>query len=354
MTGQTRPLASRRVLGEALARRAYGERRVRLASRDLSGCEHLVSTRRGLFAVARDGHRLIAHGQFFGLTVEGNTLFAFEACDRPSAPTRLGRIVRLHRAGDQIVAADVFVDGLDNGCHQIDLIGDTLFVADTYRQHIVAIDPDGTAHEYQPIPLAAARDWESGYVHLNSLIASGDCRLALLHNGAGHTGLCSEVAILDDGWRLIERRALAGSGCHGLAVLEDGTLLSCGSFAGELIGSNGLRVKVTKLMTRGLSVGREAIVVGGSVFAERDVRDRSMGEVFFLDRNYQLLGTLAMPAPPTEIRRIDGADLSLSNHVRRLGLDVRWPGSPTPGAGAGCGRNRSHNSDLSPAEWTHG
>lgn len=354
MTGQTRPLAHRRVLGEALARRAYGESQVRLASRDLSGCDHLVSTRRGLFAVARNGHRLIAHGQFFGLTVEGNTLFAFEACDRPSAPSRLGRIVRLHRVGDEIVAADVFVEGLDNGCHQIDLIGDTLFVADTYRQNIVAIDQDGTAHEYQPIPLAGARDWADGYVHLNSLVASGEYRLALLHNGAGHTGLCSEVAILDASWRLIERRPLAGSGCHGLAVLEDGTLLSCGSFAGELIGSDGLRVKVTELMTRGLSVGREEIVVGGSAFAERDVRDTSTGEVLFLDRSYRLLGTLAMPAPPTEIRRIDGADLSLSNHVRRLGLEVRWPERPTSVAVAGCGSDRGHPGQLSRVEGTPG
>jgi hypothetical protein len=331
MVEQTRQLASRRILREALARRAYGERRVRLACRDLGGCDHLVSTRRGLFAVGRDGHRLIAQGQFFGLTVEGNTVFAFEACDRPSASSRLGRIVRLRREGTEIVAAEVFVEGLDNGCHQIDLIGDILFVANTYRQHIVAIDRHGAAHDYRPIPLADARDWANGYAHINSLIASGEHRLVLLHNGAGHTGLCSEVAILDAGWRLIEKRPLAGSGCHGLAVLEDGTLLSCGSFAGEVVGSNGLRVKVTDLMTRGLSVGAEQIVVGGSAFAERDVRDRLMGEVCFLDRNYQLLGTVPMPAPPTEIRRIDGADLSLSNHVRRMGLAVGWPLSQSAG-----------------------
>jgi hypothetical protein len=78
-------------------------------------------------------------------------------------------------------------------------------------------------------------------------------------------------------------------------------------------------------MTRGLSVGADVIVVGGSPFAERDLRDRPAGEVHFLDRNYRSLAIVPTPAPQTEIRGLDGDDLSLSNHVRSRGLAVRWP-----------------------------
>jgi hypothetical protein len=318
-----KPVAGNRALSLALAQQAYASRAVRLVSRDLTGCDHLAATRRGLFAVGLDGPRLIAHGQFFGITIEGDDIFAFEACARPRDPSRLGRIVRLRRDQGRIIGAAVVAQGLDNGCHQIDLIGDTLIVVDTYRQRLVAIGRDGGRAEHQPIP--GADTWSTGYVHMNAVIASGDHRLVVLHNGGDHTAQCSEVAVLDADWCLLERRPLAGSGCHNLAVLEDGTLLSCGSLAGELVGSDGLRVKVTDLMTRGLSVGVDVIAVGGSPFAERDLRDGLGGEVRFLDRNYQSLAIVPMPAPPMEIRRLDGADLSLSNHVRSRGLAVRWP-----------------------------
>lgn len=318
-----RKLPGGRSLRIALGQRAYERRDVRLVERDLSGCAHLVATRHGLFAVNPNEHRLIAHGLFFGLTIGGNDIFAFEACDRPRAPSSRGRIVRLRRQGDRIMSAEVIAEGLDNGCHQIDLIGDTLFVADTYRQRIVAIEMGGGRREYEPLPGLLKRGAAAGYAHVNSLIASGEQRLILLHNGAEASH--SEVALLDADWRLLERRPLAGQGCHSFAILENGSLLSCGSFAGELIGSDGLRAKVTELMTRGLSVGADTILVGGSTFSERDLRDDLAGAIYFLDRGYRTLATLQMPGPPMEIRRIDGEDLSLSNHVSKLGLAVRWP-----------------------------
>lgn len=314
-------LATPRALKVALARRAYERGEVRLTGEALTGCTHLVSTRQGLFAVSRTECRSIAHGLFFGLTLDGTDILAFEACDEPRAPTNMGRIVRLRRDGDRIVSAEIIAQGLGNGCHQIDLIGDTVFVTDTYRQRIIAIARDGGITEFDPI----GADDAGGYVHINSLIAAGDRRFLMLHNGGARA---SEVAILDAGWRVIERRPLPGQGCHNLAILEDGSLLACGSFAGELISTDGLRVKITDLMTRGLSVGGNTILVGGSTFSERDRRDDLPGALYFLDRDYRLRATRSLPAPPMDIRRIDGRDLSLSRHVAAHGLTLRWPGAP--------------------------
>lgn len=300
----------------ALAGEAYRSDTVRLVEPELAGCSHLVATRHGLFAT--DGHdlRLIAYGLFYGLTVAGDDILAFEACDRPRHTTARGRIVRFRRSGTRIVGTRVLARGLDNGCHQIDLIHGALCVVDTYNQRVLRFALEGGEPEaLYPLPRAAANDWAGGYVHLNSLIADGDEILLLLHNGADKTGRPSAIARFDRAWRRTGTIPLDGLGCHSFARLEDGAILSCGSFAGELIATDGLRVAVCDLMTRGLSVDDQRVAVGGSAFADRDSRDDALGALFFLDRDYRLLSRVDMPAPVMEIRRIDGRDRSLSGYA---------------------------------------
>jgi len=305
----------RRDVELAIARRAYEAGHVRLASRDLSGFAHLVASRRGLFAVAPHGFRQIAYGLFFGITVADDQIFVFEACDRPRLRSHFGRIVRLTRTGDTIVDASVFATGLDNDCHQIDLIQDELTVLDTAHQAVLRFALDGTPREpIQPLPMTEQGDWGGGYAHVNALIAEGDRVHLMLHNG-GREQRPSEIATFDRDWGLVQRRAVGGFGCHNLAILEDGALLTCGSLDGELIDTAGRRAKVSNAMTRGLSVDSETIVVGESPFAEREVRDEMKGAVLFLDRAFRQQAVVAIPGPPTEIRRIDGRDRSLSRFV---------------------------------------
>lgn len=323
MTAAPRALAPAKTLSRALAAQAYATDEVRLVEHDLEGCDYLVSTRGGLFGLGSGDLRRIAWGHFFGLTFDGDDVLAFEACDKPSAPSRRGRILRLRRRKNRIVSADVVVKGLDNGCHQIDLIDDALVVVDTYSQRILEIDLASSGiTEHRPLGDPGSRAWACGYAHANALIAVGDLRLLLLHNGADHTGRPSELAVLDARWQLRARRPLAGAGCHDLALLENGRLLSCGSFAGELIHDDGARLKVSDLMTRGLAVGAHEVAVGGSPFAARDRRDALEGEIRLLDRDFRLRRRVRLPAPPVAIRRLDGRDLTLSRHIAELGLDL--------------------------------
>ncbi len=317
-------IASDRQLSLALARRAYASGEVRLASRDLTDCEHIIATRQGLLAAGAEGWKRIAHGQYFGLTVDGTDILAFEACDRPRHPTRMGRIIRMRVRDSHIVDTEVIVTGLDNGCHQIDLVGDTLVVVDTYTQRILEVAPDASVKVFAPFPFARGQDDTSAYVHINSVLAVGDQRLLLLHNDYRGTDRPSELALLDSSWEILERRPLPGTGCHNLALLEDGSILSCGSMEGALISSAGLNVNVSPLMTRGLSVGPDVIGVGGSTFSERENRDQQPGTLHLMDRRHRPISTLALPAPPTEVRRLDGSDLSLSRRVAALGLGLRW------------------------------
>jgi hypothetical protein len=239
------------------------------------------------------------------------------------APSALWATMRVKDG--RIVDTEVFVTGLDNGCHQIDLIGNTLVVVDTYRQRILEVAPDATVKEFQPFPFDREQRGPADYVHFNSVLACGDRRLLLLHNDFGRTGRASEIALLDASWTVVDCRPMEGTGCHNLALLEDGSVLSCGSVEGALISTAGIRAKVSNLMTRGLAVGQDVIAVGGSTFSEREHRDSEPGVLHLLDRQFRLLSSLPLPAPPTEIRRLDGNDLSLSRHVAARGLTLGWP-----------------------------
>lgn len=324
--GPRAPLTQAEKIARALAQAAYETRSVRLVPHDLTEMSHLVATRSGLFAVNEQRYVLIAHGSFYGLSLRGDSILAFEACDLAGLPTQRGRIVALERTGKRIAAARVVVDGLDNGCHQIDFIDGRLAILDSQQQRVLLLNLEGAAPEpIYPLGVLAERAWSKGYVHINSLAQIGDHILLLLHNGAAYTGRPSEVAVFDLRWREIGRWQLPGEGCHNLVVLEDGRVLSCGSAAGEIIDRDGALAKLSDRMTRGLSVDANTIVVGASKFSARRGRETTAGAVLFLDRDYRVRSTIELPGAPTEIRRLDGRDLGLSSFRNTLPPLFRAP-----------------------------
>lgn len=320
------PLTQLEKIARALAQAAYETSSVRIVPHDLTEMSHLVATRNGLFAVNEQRYVRIAHGSFYGLSLREDSVFAFEACDLAGLPTRRGRIVELERTGNRFATARVMIDGLDNGCHQIDFIDGRLAILDSQRQRILLLNEERTALEpVYPLGALVERAWSKGYVHINSLAQIGDHVLVLLHNGAAYTGRPSEVAMFDLRWREIGRWQLPGEGCHNIVVLENGRVLSCGSAAGEIIDLDGVLAKLTNWMTRGLSVDATTIVVGASKFSARRGRETTAGTVMFLDRDYQLRTTIELPGAPTEIRRLDGCDLGLSSFRNTLPPRFRAP-----------------------------
>lgn len=319
--------ASDTALALALARDAFASNRIRIVRDDLTGYSHMVATRKGLFAINQSGHALIAHGLFYGMTVTADAIYLFEACDLPRVRTQRGRIVKIVRRGDRLDAASVLASDLDNACHQIDFVGPDLCVLDTAHQRAILIAPDGSRRSHQ---LAPETFGETPYVHVNSVLAIGDHILAIFHNGWLRPERPSELVVFDLDWRIVERQFVNGEWCHGLARLEDGTILSCGSRAGELIGSDGMRLALTKMMTRGLSVGPERIVVGCSARVDRTQRVEAHGMAIFLDRAYRVVGEITLPGAPTEIRSLQGPDYGQARDVVGLTLATAitaawWP-----------------------------
>ena len=311
----------------AAAFEAYRTGTVRLVERSLAGATHLVATRKGLFAVNETTWRVVARGFFFGITLRGPDIYAFEACDQPHSSLRHGRIVRLTRQGDEITAAHVVATGLDNGCHQIDFLEDRLHVIDTYNQVVLRFTEDMSSYvTLTPLPVSGSGRWDKehlDYFHVNTVLGVGERILLLLHNTSEHTGRSSEVAVYSRDWEPQGRWPVQGRSCHGLATLEDGTLLICDTMAGDLISLRGdLRVHVSPYLTRGLAVGADSVVVGASQVAKREDRLSSSGTVTFMDRDYRIRAVLELPGAPTEIRRLDGKDRGLSSYQQQATVNA--------------------------------
>ena len=270
---------------------------------------YIVASRSGLFLVNETRWKQVAEGQYFGVTVLGHEIYCFEAAAEGEGG--LGRIIRYSLEDETLVEPRPLVEGLDNGCHQVDFFDGAFFVLDTYSQAVLEFDEDWRlAARHHPVPPAGFKRWTEGYVHLNSLLGRGQTIFLMLHKGG--TGERSEILVLDRAFRIERRIPLDGYACHDIVEMEDGRLLCCDSRSGRLIHHDGDPVQIDELMTRGLSVGPEEIAVGSSLFDERPHRLLIPGFVTFLDRSFNRIGRLHLPAAPTQIRRLDGNDLSLS------------------------------------------
>lgn len=275
---------------------------------------HVVSTRQGLFIVNESKCEHLADGAYFGLSFRSGALYAFERGSTATDASAQGRILRLQLSAehDRVLEATQVVGNLDGGCHQIDFIGGRLHVVDTHHQRLLAFDPQWTdCRQLSPCPIVGHRKEHVGnYVHMNTIVARRNDIWVMLHNNGKAP---SEIIRVDEQMTLLERIALPHRGCHDIVPMEDGDLLYCGSDDGVIASTGGRHAQVVPgLMTRGLSVTRQRVVVGSSVFGPRHIRSGLPGVVSFLTRELSLVAHVATPGSPTDILCIDGEDLSLS------------------------------------------
>lgn len=268
--------------------------------RDVTGCDVLIATKKGLFAGSREGVKPLLWGLFFGLTRHDGHVYLFETCDNPAGPSHMGRILRFRIAQGELTDETIFAEGLSNGCHQLAVIDDLLCVVDTPAQTIVRLRLDGTPVDIKrPVPFEPACGGDGIPRHMNSIAEVGERIALVLHNGEANEA--SEVVWVDRDWRVIERQRLAGYHCHDTLALPDGTIWHCGSRDGEVISSRGHRIKLTDRMTRGLVAAPHGFVVGTSLFGSRAVRDGLAGSILYLDPDFNRLAETPCPGAPTDL-----------------------------------------------------
>ena len=278
------------------------------------GPDYVVASRQGLYFVNHTRARRVAEGVFFGVAVRGSTLYCFKTAPTQNVPADkvAGSVVRYERMGETLSGPVPILTGLDHNGHQLDYFDGTLYLVDTFNQSILEFDEAGANIKSHPILPPAVR--EGPYdAHINSFLVVEDSIYVMLHNG--HRKLPSEIVELDRQFRERRRIVLPSVGCHDIVRLEDGSLLYCDSQSGSIARDDGFSLKIDELFTRGLAVGGDEIAVGSSFFGARIARTLLPGFVTFLDRGYNRIDRLYLAAAPTQIRRLDGADLSYRGRV---------------------------------------
>jgi len=273
--------------------------------------DYIVASRRGIFLVGHAGHRQLAAGYFFGVTVRDGDLYCFRTVSAAAAEAdpNSGSIVRYRYRDGMLDAGEVLVEGLDHNGHQVDFFDGSFWLVDSGHQRVLEFDSRWhQVAEHRIGPPVARRGPDDA--HINSFLGRGDRIHLMLHNA--YRKRPSEIVTFDRDFREIARTPLPSTGCHDIVELENGELLYCESSKGRIRSTGGEAHRLDFLYTRGLAVGPDEIAVGSSLYGARLARGVLPGYLTFLDRAYNRLARVYLPAAPTQIRRLDGADLSLS------------------------------------------
>lgn len=264
---------------------------------------------RGLYLLDNLQVRRLANGSFYGLTRYGDYHYVFHRHSREA-----GSIYRFTLNDGRIICNKRFFVGLSGGVHQIDFIGDRLFVADSYRNEIVILDRNGRlVKRLYPLGKLTNGRQSSNYGHLNSVYAVGDNIYVLAHNETYKTDKKSEIlVILRSDLSVADSIGAVGSCAHNIVTM-DGLFLVCDSLDGTLKNCNEVVFRPSTFV-RGLALNDDFIVLGGSVYSERGKRMDNDVFVYFLNRRFELLGTMRIKdaAQVHEIRLL-GDDYGFSN-----------------------------------------
>lgn len=273
-----------------------------MASADLSGFFWLVTTYRGVFAVAEGQLVPVLHGWFFGICHHDGHIYIYENCGHGDRSVNMGRIIRLGFDRGVLTQPQVLVTGLDGNAHQLKVISDHICLVDTANQRILRFALSGApVDSVTPFPVAPNTDTSGAYMHLNCL-AEIDGRIGLmLHNGKAVPAKRSEIAWFDYEWKLLSRIALDGHQCHDIVNDPDGVLWHSDSMAGDLIANNGRRLTISPdMMTRGIAFAQDKMLVGLTRFANRAMRDVFSGEIVILNEIGEIISRMPIPSGPTD------------------------------------------------------
>lgn len=296
-------MAPQGAIRAAIARAAYDRDEIRVADPAIADCEWLFATQRGVFGISGTSVRTVIHGWFFGLRRHEDHLYLFENCGFRDRTVNLGRVIRFDIAGGRLTGGTVLLRALHTNCHQVAVIDGMLHVVDTNNQVIRRFTLAGEPIDIcRPFPPAPATDTSGAYMHINSIAKIGDRIALMLHNGNAIPKKNSELAWLDSKWNPIERVPVAGHMCHDILEDEEGRLWHSASESGEIMRSDGLRLRITDtMMTRGIARAGGMMAVGTCTFGPRHLRGTLNGAVVLLDDAGAIRARIDVPGGPTDI-----------------------------------------------------
>lgn len=230
---------------------------------------------------------------------------------------RNGYIGAFDLTNDSILNFNPVCSGLGESVHQIDFIDGDLAVVHTSTDSLYIYKNIETAlQKYLDIPIDPTFKRKPGAMdpHFNSVYAYKDIIYVLAHNQTYKCKKLSQIYELDKNYKFIRKYDVPGGGnCHNIYI-DDNIKIVCNSLNNSVWTSSGEVLKTDKF-TRGLAVGKDNYVVGGSTVEfnayERNKKD---GSVFITDKNFNLLSTLTIKRTQVyDIRIVDMPDYGMSN-----------------------------------------
>ena len=274
----------------------------------------VVATSRGLFVCRGSTVRQSSAGRYFGVTIRGTRLYAFEQVGMH------GQIVSFEFA-DFSARNTVHIWGFNRWVHQIDFIDDEFAVIDTLHNRILVyrdIESSVQAHwsRYHREIAPAGRDRKGRHSpehrQFNSIFRSGEKIHVVAHNDSVKTGRPSEIWTFDTQWHLIDVKPTDGHSCHNLVPHEKGMLMNWSVQRSLRLGNS--EVYSTGGFNRGLAYDGQYVVVGISPFTESFTdRESAAGFVDVLDNDFNRVGRVVFPNSSVRDLRITEKDHGLSN-----------------------------------------
>ena len=276
--------------------------------------EFLISTKNGLFYIENYFLFKIMNGEFYGITVVSKSQFLIY-----QKGLNTGKIFLLTKENNNFVYKKTILNNLSNGIHQIDLVDDKLFIANTYNNSIDIYKYDNVLisltkmDEIFPDGKLLIGRKSKNYLHLNSVYFKKGLLYALSHNETSKSNKPSEIFIYDLKTKKIVKKIKTSSGNAHNILVHKKNLFHLDSMNKEIKVNNLSFLKLDKFL-RGLSVSNDFITVGGSDYAKRVNRNSAKGCIYFLSHNSEILEIVNIDGMVQEIRKIDSTDFSLSSN----------------------------------------
>lgn len=279
-----------------------------------SSGEFLIATKNGLFCIENYSLFKIMNGEFYGITVVSKSQFLVYQKGLNS-----GKIFLLKKEKNYFVYKKTILKNLSDGVHQIDLVNNRLFVANTYNNSIDIYKYDNILNSLNKIDeiypdgkLLNGRNSEN-YLHPNSIYLKKDLLYVLSHNETSKSNKPSEIFIYNPKTNKVVKKIKTSSGnAHNILVYKK-NMYHLDSMNKQIKVNNLPFLKLGKFL-RGLSVSSDFIAVGGSDYAKRENRNSAKGCIYFISHKFKILEIVNIDGMVQEIRKIDSIDFSLSSN----------------------------------------
>ena len=271
---------------------------------------YLIATKQGLLQLRGNRLYIVLRGNFYGIAKTNDTIYIFQRL-RPH-----GRILKLQLNKDfWFKSAEIFMQNLSPGCHQLDIYRNILYVCDSYNNRIIQVDLNAKYNMkyYYPIGKLENGRESKNYGHINSIYLCNSSVIIVCHNTTQKTNRPSQILILDRNFSVRKVIDTPAGSAHNV-IPYGGSFLYCDSINGNLNLDDKIVFKAS-CFTRGLSMSHDYILLGGGEYAEINMRNYGKGYLFILDRkDFSLIHRFGLPSMAQEIRRLDGVDFGLSDN----------------------------------------